>query len=95
MTPDEVKARVVSTIDAHVPKPDRKNGVWKQKTLPDLQVDSLAMAEIVFDLEEAFGVDIEWQAIDAGLMKLQAMDACEALAGYIHPLVLARLAKPA
>jgi acyl carrier protein len=91
----DINEQIVTAINLQLPRSERGNEQWKDKTLADLQVDSLAMAEIVFNIEDAFGIEIDFGTLDPGLTKMKAIDACQTIAVGIQPLILAQQARAA
>jgi len=55
----EIAARVIRIMKAHV---FEQRPIQLEDTVDDLKIDSLALAEILFDLEEEFDLKIDFNA---------------------------------
>jgi acyl carrier protein len=89
---DEVQNKILEVMSHHVPKQHRDGDGWMTLNLQELGIDSLTMTEIVFDLEEALGIEIEAGAVDAQLTKMKAVEARDALATHVLSLLTAKAA---
>jgi acyl carrier protein len=59
MADADVARRVMAVMSKHTFKRD---AIGLDDTLEDLKIDSLAMAEILFDIEEEFDITIDFNA---------------------------------
>jgi acyl carrier protein len=74
----EISARVIRIVKAHV---FEERPVALDDSIADLEIDSLALAEILFDLEEEFDLTIEFNANRPEDADLQFSTVGEAVAG--------------
>ena len=57
---DEVATKIVEILKKHMKKP--KDDVNLSTALTDLEIESLDLAMIVFDIEDSFGIQIPYNA---------------------------------
>ena len=60
----QVRNKTLQLLDRHTNEADRED-VCLDSRIEDLALDSLAMFEIVFELEECFGVELDEQELAA------------------------------
>ena len=60
---DQLATEIIQKIKAHA-EPDG-NEITVDTELGDLGIHSLELTEIVFDLEEAYGIEIEMNTVEA------------------------------
>lgn len=90
-----IEAKVQEIIGKSAPPALRADGQWRDKSLPQLDIDSLAFAEINFSLEEAFDIEIPMENLDPKMTEMTAGEACRSLAGVIQTLLEAKTRKAA
>ena len=78
MSNPEIAARVIRIMKAHV---FEQRPITLEDTVADLRIDSLALAEILFDLEEEFDLKIEFNANRPEDADFQFQTVGEAVAG--------------
>ena len=59
---DQLATDIIDKIKAHA---DPGNEITVDTELSELGIHSLELTEIVFDLEEAYGIEIEMNTVDA------------------------------
>jgi nodulation protein F len=59
---DQLATEIIEKIKAHA---DTGNEITVDTELGDLGIHSLELTEIVFDLEEAYGIEIEMNTVEA------------------------------
>jgi acyl carrier protein len=74
----EIAARVIRIVKSHV---FEQRPIQLHDTVADLKIDSLALAEILFDLEEEFDLKIEFNANRPEDAEFQFSTVGEAVAG--------------
>ena len=57
---DDVAAKIIEILRKHMKKPDKEIGL--DTKLEELEIESLDLAMIVFDIEDSFGVEIPYNA---------------------------------
>lgn len=57
---DEVATKIIEILRKHMKKPDKE--VTLDTKLEDLEIESLDLAMIVFDIEDSFGIEIPYNA---------------------------------
>ncbi len=57
---DDVATKIVEILRKHMKKPDKS--IALETKLEDLEIESLDLAMIVFDIEDSFGVEIPYNA---------------------------------
>ena len=57
---DEVALKVVEVLKRHMKKP--KDDMGLETPLNELEIESLDLAMIVFDIEDSFGIEIPYNA---------------------------------
>jgi acyl carrier protein/nodulation protein F len=57
---DDIAAKIVDILKKHMKAPIESVGL--ETELKDLQIESLDLAMIVFDIEDAFGIEIPYNA---------------------------------
>jgi acyl carrier protein len=87
MNLSEIETQVQVIVNKALPPKLREAGQWEDKTLPQLEIDSLAFADITFNLEDAFKVEIPLENLDPALQSLPARQVCRALAEAIQGLL--------
>lgn len=83
----DIESQVQSIVSKALPPKLREAGSWEDKTLPQLEIDSLSFADITFNLEDAFKVEIPLENLDPALQKMPAAQVCRALAEVIQGLM--------
>ena len=92
---NSIESKVQDVIGKSAPPALRADGQWQNKSLPQLEIDSLAFAEITFSLEEAFDIEIPLENLDPKMTTMTAGQACRSLAEVIQGLVEAKPRKAA
>ncbi|HTV71301.1 MAG TPA: acyl carrier protein [Rhizobiaceae bacterium] len=59
---DQLAADIIEKIKAHA---ETDNEITPETELTELGIHSLELTEIVFDLEEAYGIEIEMNTVEA------------------------------
>lgn len=59
---DQLATEIIDKIKAHA---DTSNEITLDTPLTELGIHSLELTEIVFDLEEAYGIEIEMNTVEA------------------------------
>jgi len=57
---DDVATKIIGILRKHMKKPDKE--ITLDTKLEDLEIESLDLAMIVFDIEDSFGVEIPYNA---------------------------------
>lgn len=57
---DDVSSKIIEILKKHMKKP--KDDITSTTALTDLEIESLDLAMIVFDIEDSFGVQIPYNA---------------------------------
>lgn len=57
---DEVATKIIEILKKHMKEP--RDDIDTSTALADLQIESLDLAMIVFDIEDSFGVEIPYNA---------------------------------
>ena len=57
---DDVAGKIVEILKKHMKKP--KDDIGLQTPLAELEIESLDLAMIVFDIEDSFGIEIPYNA---------------------------------
>ena len=57
---DDVATKIVDILRKHMKDPDKE--VSLETKLEDLEIESLDLAMIVFDIEDSFGIEIPYNA---------------------------------
>ncbi|HRD78099.1 MAG TPA: phosphopantetheine-binding protein, partial [Hyphomicrobiaceae bacterium] len=57
---DEVAKKIIEILRKHMKEP--RDDISRDTSLMDLKIESLDLALIVFDIEEAFGIEIPYNA---------------------------------
>jgi acyl carrier protein/nodulation protein F len=57
---DEIATKIVEILKKHMKEP--RNDIGLSTALTDLKIESLDLAMIVFDIEDAFGIEIPFNA---------------------------------
>lgn len=57
---DDVATKIVDILRKHMKDPDKE--VALETKLEDLEIESLDLAMIVFDIEDSFGIEIPYNA---------------------------------
>jgi len=83
---DQLAEEIISKIKAHA---ETKNEITAETELTELGIHSLELTEIVFDLEEAYGIEIEMNTVEAWSQLKNVNDIIEA----VRKLVAAKAAK--
>jgi nodulation protein F len=78
---DQLATDIIAKIKAHA-EPDG-NEITGDTELGDLGIHSLELTEIVFDLEEAYGIEIEMNTVEAWNRLKNVSDIIEAARGLI------------
>ena len=78
---DEVAAKIIDKIKAHA-SPD-SGEITLDTDLTELGIHSLELTEIIFDLEDEFGIEIEMSTVDAWSNLSHVRDIVEAVRGLI------------
>ena len=77
---DQLAQDIVETIKAHA-DPDIE--ITQQTELGELGIHSLELTEIIFDLEEAYGIEIEMNTAEAWSRLKDVGDIVDAVRGLI------------
>lgn len=78
---DELTADVIAKIKAHA---DPEGGeITTATALTDLGIHSLELTEIIFDLEEAYGIEVEMNTAEAWSSLSNVGDIVEAVRALI------------
>jgi nodulation protein F len=78
---DELANEIIQKIKAHAEL--EGNEITVDTDLRDLGIHSLELTEIVFDLEEAYGIEIEMNTVEAWNSLRNVGDIVEATRGLI------------
>ena len=78
---DQLATEIIEKIKAHA-EPDG-NEITVDSELGELGIHSLELTEIVFDLEEAYGIEIEMNTVEAWNKLKNVGDIVEAVRGLI------------
>jgi nodulation protein F len=57
---DEVSTKIIEILKKHMKEP--RDDIDASTALADLQIESLDLAMIVFDIEDSFGIEIPYNA---------------------------------
>lgn len=57
---DDVTNKIIEILKKHMKEP--RDDMGRETLLTDLKIESIDMALIVFDIEEAFGIEIPYNA---------------------------------
>ncbi|MEL6298752.1 MAG: acyl carrier protein [Pseudomonadota bacterium] len=57
---DDVSTKVIDILKKHMKEP--RDDISNETALTDLQIESLDLAMIVFDIEDTFGIEIPYNA---------------------------------
>ncbi len=57
---DDVASKIVEILQKHMKDPDKEVAMGTK--LEDLEIESLDLAMIVFDIEDSFGIEIPYNA---------------------------------
>lgn len=57
---DEVATKIIEILKKHMKEP--RDNIDTSTALADLQIESLDLAMIVFDIEDSFGIEIPYNA---------------------------------
>ncbi len=57
---DDVSTKVIDILKKHMKEP--RDDISQDTALTDLQIESLDLAMIVFDIEDTFGIEIPYNA---------------------------------
>jgi len=57
---DEVSVKIVEILKKHMKEP--RDDIDSSTPLADLQIESLDLAMIIFDIEDSFGIEIPYNA---------------------------------
>lgn len=79
---DDIAERIMSKIKAHA-SPDAGE-VTPDTKLDELGIHSLELTEIIFDLEDEFGIQIEMSTVDAWSSLGNVQDIIDAVRGLIE-----------
>jgi nodulation protein F len=79
---DELAATIIGKIRAHA-GPDAKE-ITLDTELGELGIHSLELTEIVFELEDEFGIEIEMNAVDAWSNLSNVGDIVDAVRGLVR-----------
>jgi nodulation protein F len=78
---DQLAQDIIDKIKAHA-EPDGEEITLKTE-LTELGIHSLELTEIIFDLEEAYGIEIEMNTVEAWSTLKNVGDMVEAVRGLI------------
>jgi nodulation protein F len=78
---DQLAQDIIDKIKAHA-EPDGGE-ITLQTELTELGIHSLELTEIIFDLEEAYGIEIEMNTVEAWSTLKNVGDMVEAVRGLI------------
>lgn len=73
---DQLADDIIEKIKAHAETP---NAITLETELNELGIHSLELTEIVFDLEEAYGIEIEMNTVEAWSQLKNVSDIVEAV----------------
>ncbi|MBX3577696.1 MAG: acyl carrier protein [Rhizobiaceae bacterium] len=73
---DQLAEDIISKIKAHA---ETQNEITPETELTELGIHSLELTEIVFDLEEAYGIEIEMNTVEAWSQLKNVNDIIEAV----------------
>ncbi len=57
---DEISTKIIEILKKHMKEP--RDDIDSSTALADLQIESLDLAMIVFDIEDSFGIEIPYNA---------------------------------
>lgn len=77
---DQLAKDIVETIKTHA---DPDMAITPETELGELGIHSLELTEIIFDLEEAYGIEIEMNTAEAWSKLRNVGDIVEAVRGLI------------
>ena len=78
---DDIAARIIDKIRKHA-SPD-VGEVTPETPLTELGIHSLELTEIIFDIEDEFGIEIEMNTVDAWSNLSNVGDIVEAVRGLV------------
>lgn len=79
---DKLADDIIAKIKAHADA-DRGESITTETELGVLGIHSLELTEIIFDLEEAYGIEVEMNTVDAWNNLKNVGDIVEAVRGLI------------
>lgn len=79
---DELAGQIIGKIKAHA-SPDAGE-ITLDTELTELGIHSLELTEIIFDLEDEFGIEVEMSTVDAWSSLSNVRDIVEAVRGLIQ-----------
>lgn len=63
MIRDEILATLKETMEAAAPEPMDWDAITEETTIGELGFDSLSILDLIFDVQQAFGIDFEAQEL--------------------------------
>ena len=63
MMRDEILEKLKETMEASAPEPMDWDGITEETTIGELGFDSLSILDLIFDVQQAFGIDFEAQEL--------------------------------
>ena len=63
MIRDEILAKLRSTMEESAPAPMDLDAIGEETTIGELGFDSLSILDLIYDVQEAFGIEFEAQEL--------------------------------
>ncbi len=63
MIRDEILTTLKETMEASAPEPMDWDSITEETTIGELGFDSLSILDLIFDVQQAFGIDFEAQEL--------------------------------
>ncbi len=63
MMRNEILAKLKDTMEASAPEPMDWDAITEETTIGELGFDSLSILDLIFDVQQAFGIDFEAQEL--------------------------------
>lgn len=63
MMREEILDKLKETMEASAPEPMDWDGITEETTIGELGFDSLSILDLIFDVQQAFGIDFEAQEL--------------------------------
>ncbi len=63
MIRDEILSKLRETMEASAPEPMDWDAITEETTIGELGFDSLSILDLIFDVQQAFGIDFEAQEL--------------------------------
>ena len=63
MIRDEILAKLKETMETSAPEPMDWDSITEETTIGELGFDSLSILDLIFDVQQAFGIEFEAQEL--------------------------------